>query len=73
MLEALLVGKALVAFSELDIGDISIDGFVFAEGDRGERVVVAVGGELFFLEEGITFSDGDNVFFAALIMGSRFS
>jgi len=73
VLEALLVSKALVPFSELDIGDISIDVFGLAQGERLERVVVAVGSELFFLEEGITFSDGDGVFFAPLIMGSRFS
>jgi len=36
VLEALLVIKALVPFAELDIGDISIDGFVFAEGERLE-------------------------------------
>ena len=73
ILETLLIGKARIAFAELDVRDVCIDVFVLAEGERRERVVVAVGGELFFLEEGITFSDGDNVFFAPLIMGSRFS
>jgi len=36
-------------------------------------MIVAIGGELFFLEESLTFSDGDGVFFPPLIMGSRFS
>ena len=32
-------------------------------------MIVAIGGELFFLEEGLTFSDGDGVFFSAFDHG----
>ena len=66
ILEALLVRKALAPFSEVDIWEISIDVFGLAEGERLKRVVVAVSSELLFLEEGLTFSDGDGVFFLPL-------
>jgi hypothetical protein len=57
-----LLGKARIAFAELDIGDVGIDLFILAERQAVERMIVAIGGELFALEIGFIFSDGGDVF-----------
>ena len=59
--EALLIGKARVAFSELDIGDIGVELFIFADRQTVERVIVAVCCQLFALEKGWLFSNGNQV------------
>lgn len=52
ILEALLLCKALISFSELDDGDAGIDLLIFAQRQTLERMIVAVSGELFPLEIG---------------------
>ena len=74
ILEAFLLGKARIAFAELDVGDVSIDLFIFADRQAVERMIVAVGGELFALEIGLLFANGDRrFFFAPSSIGLRFS
>ena len=64
--EALLIGKARVAFSELDVGDVRVELFIFADRQTIERVIVAVRCQLFALEKGWLFSNGNQVFFRAV-------
>ena len=59
ILEALLIGKARIAFAELDVGDVRIDLFIFADRQAVERVIVAVRGQLFALEIGWLFANGN--------------
>jgi hypothetical protein len=66
ILETLLIGKARIAFAELDVGDVSIDLFIPAQSQAVERMIVAVGGQLPALKIGFIFSDGGDVFFCAL-------
>ena len=73
VLETFLLGEAGIACAVLDVGDVSIDLFILADLQAVERVIVGISGQLFALKPGLTFSDGDGVFFAPLIMGSRFS
>lgn len=73
LLEALLIGKARIAFPELDVGDVGIDLFLPAQSQAVERMIVAVGGQLPALKIGFIFSAGGDVFFAPSNIGSRFS
>lgn len=73
ILEALLIGKARISFSELDVGDVSIDLFIPAYSQAVERMIVAIGGQLFALKIGFIFPDGGDVFFAPANIGSMFS
>jgi len=63
ILESLLIGKARIAFTELDVGDVSIDLFILADLQAVERVIVGIGGQLPALKIGFIFSDGGGVFF----------
>ena len=72
-LETLLIGKARVTFAELDVGDVGIDLFILAHRQAVERMIVAIGGQLLALKIGFIFSDGGDVFFALVNIGSRFS
>ena len=65
ILETLLLGKARIAFAELDVGDVRIDLFIPAYSQAVERMIVAVGGQLLALKIGFIFSDGGDVFFCA--------
>src|SRR6476619_7974313 len=62
ILETLLLGKAWIAFAELDVGDVRIDLFLFAYRQAVERMIIAVRGQLLALKIGFIFSDGDDVF-----------
>ena len=73
ILEALLLGKAWIAFAELDVGDVGIDLFLPAYSQAVERMIVAIGGQLLALKIGFIFSEGDDVFFAPSTIGLRFS
>ena len=73
ILETLLVSKTLVSLAKLDIGDISIDVFGFAQRKRIEGMIIAVGGQLFSLEVGIIFPMAITFFFAPESIGARFS
>jgi hypothetical protein len=63
-LEAFLLGKAWIAFAELEVGDARIDLFLSACSQAVERMIAAVGGQLLALKIGFTFSEGGDVFFA---------
>jgi hypothetical protein len=52
ILEALLLCKALISFSELDVWDVRVDLFVLAREQAVIGMIVAVGGEFFSLEIG---------------------
>ena len=73
ILETFLIGKARIAFAEVDVGEVSIDLFVPAQSQAVERMIVAIGGELLALKIGFIFSDGSNVLFAPSNIGARFS
>ena len=63
ILETLLIGKARIAFTELDVGDVGIDLFILAHSQAVERMIVAIGGQGLALKIGFIFSDGGDVFF----------
>lgn len=71
VLETLLVSETRVSFAELDIRDISIDGFGLAQGESLEGMIIAVSGELLPVEVGSSFADGDDVLFCTLEHGSQ--
>ena len=73
ILDALLIGKAWIAFAELDVGDVGIDLFLAAYSQAVERMIVAIGGQLLALKIGFIFTDGGDVFFAPSNIGSMFS
>ena len=66
ILEALLISKARISFAELDVGDVGIDLFIFADRQTVEGMIVTIGGELFALEIGWLFADGDQILFRTL-------
>ena len=63
LLETFLLGKARIAFSELNVGDVSIDLFIRAHSQAVKGMIIAVRGQLLALKVGFIFSDGDDVFF----------
>ena len=73
VLETLLIGEARIALAELDVGDVSVNLFIPTHCQTVERMIVAVGGELFSMKIGVIFSDGDDVFFAPSTIGVRLS
>jgi hypothetical protein len=73
ILEAPLLGKARIAFAELDVGDVRIDLFFPAYRQAVEGMIIAVRGQLLALKIGFIFSDGGDVFFAPFTIGLRFS
>jgi len=73
ILETFLIGKARIAFAELDVRDVSIDLFIPTHSQAVERMIVAIGGQLLALKIGFIFSDGGDVFFAPSNIGLRFS
>lgn len=71
--ETLLIGKTRIALAELDVGDVGVESFIFADRQAVQRMIVAIGGELFSMKIGVIFSDGDDVFFAPSTIGLRLS
>ncbi len=63
LLEALLIGKVRIAFTKLNVGDISSDLFIPAQSQTVERMIVAVCGELFSLKIGFVLVDGNEILF----------
>ena len=64
--ETLLLGKARIAFAELDIGDVGVDLFIFAERQAVEGVIVAVCGEFFALEVVWILAHRNHILFRAV-------
>jgi len=50
-----VIGETRITFTELNIGDVGIELFIFADLQAVEGVLVAVSGELFALEESRLF------------------
>ena len=73
ILEEFLLGKARIAFAELEVGDVGIDLFLLADRQTLQGMIIAVGSQLLALKIGFIFSDGGDVFFAPANIGWMFS
>ncbi len=49
--ETLLISKARIALAELDVGDVRVHLFLFADRQTVQRIIVAIGGEFFAKSE----------------------
>lgn len=73
VLETLLIGEARIALAELDVGDVGVESFLFADRQTVQRMIVAVGGQLLVLKIGFIVSASGDVFLAPSTIGLRFS
>src|SRR5690606_37697731 len=64
--EALLLGKTRIALAELDIGNVRINFFIFADLQTIERMIIGIGGELFTCEVVWVFANRNHILFCAL-------
>ena len=62
--ETLLIGKARIALAELDIGDVRVQLFIFADRQTVQRMIVTIGGEFFALEVVWVFANRNQIFFS---------
>ena len=65
ILETLLLCKVRIPFAELDVGDVGVDLFIPADRQAVERMIVAIGGQLFPLEVSLGFANRLKVLFCA--------
>ena len=69
ILEAVLLGKARVACAVMNVWDVGVELFIFADLQTVERVLVGICGEFLALKEGRLFANGKHVLFGVIEHG----